>query len=108
MHQGGEDDKEGSDGNYRTVFLRSSEESGEYEVEFFRRLDDEFNKVVKFYKSKAGEVMKTTDKLSKQMDVLIALRIKVNFPDGELRDDEGSVNGESAESISAGWQRNKG
>lgn len=39
---------------------------------FFKRLDDEFNKVVKFYKGEVDEVMKEADVLNKQMDDLIA------------------------------------
>ncbi|KAK4488451.1 hypothetical protein RD792_004215 [Penstemon davidsonii] len=66
--------------NYQTMFLRSSDDGGEYELIFFRRLDDEFNKVVKFYKAKVQEMEVEADELSKQMDALIALRIKVDKP----------------------------
>ncbi|XVF58314.1 hypothetical protein PTKIN_Ptkin07bG0055900 [Pterospermum kingtungense] len=72
--------EEGREGDYQTMFLMSSEEGGEYELLFFRRLDDEFNKVVKFYKMKVEEVMVEADELSKQMNALIALRIKVDNP----------------------------
>ena len=58
----------------------SSDEGGEYELVFFRRLDDEFNKVVNFYKQKVEEVLKEADELTRQMNVLIALRIKVENP----------------------------
>ncbi|KDP27174.1 hypothetical protein JCGZ_19873 [Jatropha curcas] len=68
-------------GHYRTTFLNTSEEGGEYELEFFRKLDDQFNKVVKFYKEKVEEVTAEAEDLSKQMDALIALRIKVHNPD---------------------------
>ncbi|CAA3017423.1 phosphate transporter PHO1 homolog 9-like [Olea europaea subsp. europaea] len=71
---------EGSESCYQTMFLRSSEEGGEYELVFFRRLDDEFNKVVKFYKNKVEEVKMEAKELSKQMDALIALRIRVDKP----------------------------
>ncbi|XP_055805337.1 phosphate transporter PHO1 homolog 9-like isoform X2 [Solanum dulcamara] len=70
--------QEGSEGLYETTFLVSYEEGGECELIFFRRLDDEFNKVLTFYKKKAGEVKVEADELSKQMDALIALRIKVD------------------------------
>ncbi|XWS30233.1 hypothetical protein CRYUN_Cryun24cG0099200 [Craigia yunnanensis] len=70
----------GSEGDYQTMFLMSGEEGGEYELVFFRRLDDEFNKVVKFYKKKVEEVTVEADELSKQMNALIALRIKVDNP----------------------------
>ncbi|XVE85825.1 hypothetical protein DITRI_Ditri17bG0122200 [Diplodiscus trichospermus] len=68
--------------SYETTFLMSSEEGGEYELVFFRRLDDEFNKVDKFYREKVQEVMKEADVLNKQMDALIAFRIKVENPPG--------------------------
>lgn len=72
--------EEGSEGNYQTMFLMSSDVGGEYEIVFFRRLDDEFNKVVNFYRKKVEEVMEEAEELSKQMDALIALRIKVENP----------------------------
>ncbi|XWS69679.1 hypothetical protein CRYUN_Cryun04dG0199500 [Craigia yunnanensis] len=67
---------------YETTFLMSSDEGGEYELVYFRRLDDEFNKVDKFYSAKVQEVMKEADDLNKQMDALIAFRIKVEKPPG--------------------------
>uniref|UniRef100_A0A5B6Z511 Putative EXS family protein isoform 1 n=1 Tax=Davidia involucrata TaxID=16924 RepID=A0A5B6Z511_DAVIN len=73
--------QEGSEeGCYRTRFLMSSDAGGEYELVFFRRLDDEFNKVVKFYRAKVEDVVKEAEELNKQMDALIALRIKVDNP----------------------------
>ncbi|KDP41236.1 hypothetical protein JCGZ_15643 [Jatropha curcas] len=68
--------------SYQTTFLMSAEEGGEYELVYFRRLDDEFNKVNKFCKAKVEEVMKEADMLNKQMDALIAFRIKVENPTG--------------------------
>ncbi|XP_010480466.1 PREDICTED: phosphate transporter PHO1 homolog 3-like [Camelina sativa] len=65
-----------------TTFLMAAEEGGEYELVFFRRLDDEFNKVEKFYKEKVEEVLKEAAMLNKQMDALIAFRVKVENPDG--------------------------
>ncbi|KAK4346613.1 hypothetical protein RND71_032952 [Anisodus tanguticus] len=77
--------QEGSQqGHYQTMFLMSSEDGGEYEMVFFRRLDDEFNKVLTFYKKKVGEVKVEADELSKQMDALIALRIMVDKPSIEM------------------------
>ncbi|GLU11050.1 hypothetical protein SLE2022_278220 [Rubroshorea leprosula] len=73
-------EEEGEKGQYHTMFLRVGEEGGEYELVFFRRLDDEFNKVVEFYRKKVEEVMAEADVLSKQMNALIALRIKVDNP----------------------------
>ncbi|KAL0732860.1 hypothetical protein Bca4012_009070 [Brassica carinata] len=65
-----------------TTFLMAAEEGGEYELVFFRRLDDEFNKVSKFYKEKVEEVLKEAVVLNKQMDALIAFRVKVENPEG--------------------------
>ncbi|KAK4409852.1 Phosphate transporter [Sesamum angolense] len=72
--------QEGSENYYQTTFLRSSEEGGEDEVGFFRKLDHELNKVLRFYKAKVEEVKVEAEELSKQMDALIALRIKVHKP----------------------------
>ncbi|KAG6654224.1 phosphate transporter PHO1 homolog 3-like [Carya illinoinensis] len=68
--------------SYQTTFLMSEDEGGEYELVFFRRLDDEFNKVDKFYRSKVEEVMNEANLLNKQMDAFIAFRIKVENPQG--------------------------
>lgn len=72
--------REGAEGHHQTMFLMSSEQGGEYEMVFFRRLDDEFNKVITFYKKKVSKVKAAADELSRQMDALIALRIKVDKP----------------------------
>ncbi|KAM3754585.1 hypothetical protein ACB098_03G176600 [Castanea mollissima] len=72
----------GGSQSYKTTFLMSSDEGGEYELVYFRRLDDQFNKVNKFYKAKVEEVMKEAAMLNKQMDALIAFRIKVENPQG--------------------------
>ncbi|GJV02080.1 SPX and EXS domain-containing protein [Tanacetum coccineum] len=66
--------------SYQTIFLRSSEDGGEFELVFFKRLDHEFNKVNSFYREKVEEVVKQAEELNIQMDALIALRIKVNDP----------------------------
>ncbi|XP_023638574.1 phosphate transporter PHO1 homolog 2 isoform X1 [Capsella rubella] len=65
-----------------TTFLMTAEEGGEYELVFFRRLDDEFNRIEKFYKEKVEEVLKDAVMLNKQMDALIAFRVKVENPVG--------------------------
>ncbi|XP_017980093.1 PREDICTED: phosphate transporter PHO1 homolog 3 isoform X1 [Theobroma cacao] len=62
---------------YETAFLMTAEEGGECEQLFFRRLDNELNKVDKFFKSKVKEVVEEAQTLSKQMDAFIAFRIKV-------------------------------
>ncbi|KAJ7943423.1 Phosphate transporter PHO1-like protein [Quillaja saponaria] len=69
----------GSQGS-ETTFLMTRDEGAEYELVYFKRLDDEFNKVSKFYGSKVNEVMKEATELNKQMDALIAFRIKVENP----------------------------
>ncbi|XP_075090809.1 phosphate transporter PHO1 homolog 9 [Nicotiana tabacum] len=69
-----------SEGDFETTFVASCEEGGECELVFFRRLDDEFNKVLTFYQEKVREVKVEADKLSIQMEALIALRIKVDKP----------------------------
>ncbi|KFK33500.1 hypothetical protein AALP_AA5G021000 [Arabis alpina] len=65
-----------------TTFLMTAEEGGEYELVFFRRLDDEFNRIEKFYREKVEEVVKDAIMLNKQMDALIAFRVKVENPVG--------------------------
>lgn len=66
--------------HYQTTFLKAAEEGGEYEIAFFKKLDVELNKVVNFYKHKVEEVMIEATMLNKQMDALIAFRIKVDNP----------------------------
>ncbi|GLU00070.1 hypothetical protein SLE2022_174640 [Rubroshorea leprosula] len=74
---------EGSE-KYQTTFLMADDEGGEYELVYFRRLDEELNKVDKFYKAKVQEVVKEAEILNKQMEALIAFRIKVENPQGWL------------------------
>ncbi|XP_019195562.1 PREDICTED: phosphate transporter PHO1 homolog 3-like [Ipomoea nil] len=81
---------------YQTTFLMSSEAGGEYELVFFRRLDDEFNKVVSFYREKVEEVRKEADELSKQMDALIALRIVVEKPPVDINGAQSQTRTDSA------------
>ncbi|CAL2250205.1 unnamed protein product [Prunus armeniaca] len=76
--------EEGPEGQWQTMFLMSSDEGGDIEVVFFKRLDEEFNKVINFYKKKVGEVVDEAEELSRQMDALIALRLKVENPLVEL------------------------
>ncbi|KAF3975062.1 hypothetical protein CMV_001667 [Castanea mollissima] len=96
--------EESSERHYQTMFLMSSEIGGEYELVFFRRLDDEFNKVINFYKKKVEAVMEEANELTKQMDVLIALRIKVDDPVMEFNGSDPrniSSNGASSPSATA-------
>ncbi|KAI3907592.1 hypothetical protein MKW98_016236 [Papaver atlanticum] len=69
---------------YETNFLISSEDATDQEVVFFNTLDYEFSKVDKFYKDKVEEVMNEVALLNKQMDSLIAVRIKVENPNLDM------------------------
>jgi hypothetical protein len=71
----GEDD---SKGLYKTMFLKPYEVGAEKDLVFFRNLDIEFNKVNAFYKKMMKEVVDEAEELSKQMNFLIAFRIKVD------------------------------
>lgn len=72
------------DGDERseTMFLMAADDGGEHEVAYFKKLDNEFNKVLKFYKVKVEEVMKEASVLNKQMEALVAFRVKVENPKG--------------------------
>ncbi|XP_027925638.1 phosphate transporter PHO1 homolog 9-like [Vigna unguiculata] len=69
---------EGSEGSYQTMFLKPSEEGEEQDLVFFKKLDREFNKVNNFYKKMVKEMVEEAEELSKQMNALIALRIKID------------------------------
>ncbi|KAF3522729.1 hypothetical protein F2Q69_00051185 [Brassica cretica] len=66
---------------YKTKFLKKSEEGSEFEESFFKKLDENLNKVNRFYREKVEEVLEEAALLDKQMDALIALRVKVKKPD---------------------------
>ncbi|KAL1218458.1 Phosphate transporter PHO1-like protein0 [Cardamine amara subsp. amara] len=68
---------------YKTKFLKKSDEGGEFEESFFKKLDENLNKVNKFYRDKVDEVMEEAALLDKQMDALIALRVKVLKPEAD-------------------------
>lgn len=72
----------GDDGfeRYETTIMKISEAGRESELVFFKTLDLEFDKVNRFYRSKVEEMVKEAVVLNKQMDVLIAFRIKVDQP----------------------------
>ncbi|KEH37711.1 phosphate transporter PHO1 homolog 9 isoform X2 [Medicago truncatula] len=63
---------------YQTMFLNPYEDGAERDLIFFRKLDVEFNKVNGFYKKMMKEVVEEAEELSKQINFLIALRIKVD------------------------------
>ncbi|RZC72387.1 hypothetical protein C5167_035585 [Papaver somniferum] len=69
---------------YETKFIIPSEDATDQEVVFFNTLDYEFSKVDVFYKDKVEEVMNEVALLNKQMDALIALRIKVENPNLDM------------------------
>ncbi|ESQ34304.1 hypothetical protein EUTSA_v10006900mg [Eutrema salsugineum] len=72
----------GDDGfeRYETTIMKVAEEGRESEFVFFKTLDLEFDKVNHFYRSKVEEMVKEAVVLNKQMDALIAFRIKVDQP----------------------------
>ncbi|KAL5722933.1 hypothetical protein ACHQM5_006390 [Ranunculus cassubicifolius] len=71
----------GSEELYETMFLMLNEEGGQKERGFFRKLDEEFNKVNKFYRIQVDKVVEEATFLAKQMAALIAFRIKVESYD---------------------------
>lgn len=76
----GDDDLPDAEIRYQTLLVSPSEEGGGQEVMFFGRLDNEFNKVNMFFKSKEDEVVAEANELSRQMNSLIDLRVKVERP----------------------------
>ncbi|XP_051122445.1 phosphate transporter PHO1 homolog 3-like isoform X2 [Andrographis paniculata] len=67
---------------YETTYLEEAEHGGLSHTAFFEKLDQEFNKVLKFYKQKVEEVRAEALGLTKQMHALIAFRVKVENPQG--------------------------
>ncbi|XP_047306966.1 phosphate transporter PHO1 homolog 7-like [Impatiens glandulifera] len=80
-------DKEFRQVDEEVKFVAPVDDLGELEVEFFKKLDDEVNKVVKFYKAKVEDVMNEANMINKQMEAFIAFRIKVHDPPSNF--DEG-------------------
>ncbi|CAD5314527.1 unnamed protein product [Arabidopsis thaliana] len=72
----------GDDGfeKYETTILKVSEVGRESELVFFKTLDLEFDKVNRFYRSNVEELVKEAVVLNRQMDALIAYRIKLDQP----------------------------
>lgn len=73
--------REGTEGS-ETTFLKVEDEGGDYERMYFKRLDDEFCKVSKFYREKVREVVEEAGVLDKQMNALIAFKLQVDHPNG--------------------------
>ncbi|CAH8349654.1 unnamed protein product [Eruca vesicaria subsp. sativa] len=115
----------GDDGfeRYETTIMKVAEAGRESELVFFKTLDLEFDKVNRFYRSKVDEMVKEAVCLNKQMDALIAFRLKVERPSSSwtcsetvsvdvdaldskehgkksLADDMGSNDGDSTKEIS--------
>ncbi|VFQ64489.1 unnamed protein product [Cuscuta campestris] len=67
---------------YHSKFLKPPE-GGQNEIMFFKKLDNELNKVNTFYNEKVEEVKNEAAMLNQQMEVLLALRIKVMNPDSD-------------------------
>ncbi|XP_068468356.1 phosphate transporter PHO1 homolog 10-like isoform X4 [Phaseolus vulgaris] len=78
-------EQEGSKQLYKTDFHKLHEEGGEAEARFFQKLDEELNKVNAFYKDQVEAVNHEFNLLSKQLEALVALRVKVKSPDTELK-----------------------
>ena len=57
--------------------FRKSQEISEIEVKFFKKLDEELNKVNSFYKESVEAVTNEASVLKNQMETLIALRRKI-------------------------------
>ncbi|XP_022968056.1 phosphate transporter PHO1 homolog 10-like isoform X2 [Cucurbita maxima] len=57
--------------------FRKSQEISEIEVKFFKKLDEELNKLNSFYKESVEAVTNEASVLTKQMETLIALRRKI-------------------------------
>lgn len=65
---------------FRPKILKDSP-GGETEILFFEKMDEELSKVNRFYMEKVEEVMTEAESLNKQMNALVALRLKVACPD---------------------------
>ncbi|KAJ6749608.1 hypothetical protein OIU85_000263 [Salix viminalis] len=90
--------------SYETFFLMAAEGGGEPEIVFLKRLGDEFDKVDRFYRSKVQEVMDEAEMLSKQMDALIAFRVKAENLQG-LFNKSGEFNRLGSDAAAAGSRR---
>lgn len=74
-------EQDGSRPLYKTNFQKFDEEGGEVEARLFQKLDEELNKVNAFYKDQVEAAQHEVTLLSKQMEALVALRVKVKSPD---------------------------
>lgn len=65
---------------YNTRLIVAPTEGEGNERNFFRKLDDELNKTNNFFKDKVEEMIREAASLKKQMETLVALRIKIINP----------------------------
>ncbi|WVZ10143.1 hypothetical protein V8G54_014673 [Vigna mungo] len=75
------EEEDGSKQLYKTNFHKLNEEGGEAEARLFQKLDEELNKVNAFYKDQVEAANHESNLLSKQVEALVALRVKVKSPD---------------------------
>lgn len=73
-------EEDGSKPSYKTDFQKRDEEGGEAEARLFEKLDEELNKVNAFYKNQVEAAEHESTLLSKQVEALVALRVKVKNP----------------------------
>ena len=73
-----------SDEEAAVLFASADGEAEAHVSAFFSAIEGELRKVARFYSSKVEDVVAEADELSRQMDVLIALRIKIENPDATL------------------------
>ncbi|KAH9295011.1 hypothetical protein KI387_038599 [Taxus chinensis] len=76
-------EQDGNDSYETTFLMNSSDEGTEYDVVFFKRLDEELNKVNAFYRSRVGELVNEAAVLDKQMSSLLAFRAIVRNKAGQ-------------------------
>ncbi|PNX54846.1 phosphate transporter PHO1-like protein [Trifolium pratense] len=69
------------DGSKQLYETKLNEERGEAEERFFEKLDEELNKVNAFYKEQVEAAKNEAILLSKQVETLVALRVKVKSLD---------------------------
>ncbi|KAK2429185.1 phosphate transporter PHO1 protein [Trifolium repens] len=76
------------DGSKELYETKLNEERGEAEVRFFEKLDEELNKVNSFYKEQVEAAKNEAILLSKQVETLVALRVKVKSLDSGFQQKE--------------------
>ncbi|KAI5437359.1 phosphate transporter PHO1 homolog 10 isoform X1 [Lathyrus oleraceus] len=82
------------DGSKKIHETNLNEEKGEADARFFEKLDEELNKVNVFYKEEVEAVQHEATLLSKQVETLVALRVKVKTPNPGLQQEDSMVSTE--------------